>query len=227
MSEFKIQEPLVAEGSDIEAKSLQAIETEAAGYPKFLELDDGQREVVKRQIHATTCFSEVLNNIYFSQNAVPKIKELLADGAAIVVDTNMIKSGLSDFYTSKHSNQVICYVNEPDIYEEAKKLGSTRSYAAVKKAIEEDLDRPLILACGNAPTFLYSAIKTLIESGRRVDNVAILAFPVGFINVVESKEYTRSFMDYYGVEGSIMQGRYGASTLVVSALHAIYRLIGK
>lgn len=225
MSKFVIQEPLVAEGGDIEAKSLQAIETEASTYPKFLELDGEQREVVKRQIHATTCFSEVLNNVYFSQNGVPKIKELLAQGAAIIVDTNMIRSGLSDFYLSKYKNEVICYVNEPQIYEEAKKLGSTRSYAAVKKAIEEDNDRPIILACGNAPTFLYSAIKTLIESGRRLDNVAILAFPVGFINVVESKEYTKSFMEHYGVEGIIMQGRYGASTLVVSALHAMYRLI--
>lgn len=81
------------------------------------------------------------------------------------------------------------------------------------------------MACGNAPTFLYSAIKTIIESGRRLDNVAILAFPVGFINVVESKEYTKSFMEHYGVEGIVMQGRYGASTLVVSTLHAIYRLI--
>lgn len=50
MSEFKIQEPLVAEGSDIEAKSLQAIETEAAGYPKFLELDEGQREIGRAHV---------------------------------------------------------------------------------------------------------------------------------------------------------------------------------
>ena len=83
----------------------------------------------------------------------------------------------------------------------------------------------MILACGNAPTFLYSAINTLIKSSRRMDNVAILAFPVGFVNVVESKEYTRLFMEHYGAQGIVMNGRYGASTLVVSALHAVYRLI--
>lgn len=222
---FKIEEPLVSEGGDIEAKSLEIIEKEAYGYPKFSEFTKEQREVVKRQIHATTCFEQILENIYFSPNAVDKLKSLLETKAAIVVDTNMIKSGLSDFYTSKYQNDVICYVNEESIYDEAKKLGTTRSYAAVKKAIEEDSDRGLILACGNAPTFLYSAINTLIKSGRRMDNVAILAFPVGFVNVVESKEYTRLFMEHYGAQGIVMNGRYGASTLVVSALHAVYRLI--
>ncbi|HRF56095.1 MAG TPA: precorrin-8X methylmutase [Campylobacterales bacterium] len=222
---FKLEEPLIADGKEIGAKSLEIVEKEAYGYPKFSEFTKEQREVIKRQIHTTTCFAQILDNIYFSPNAIEKLKSLLEAKASIVVDTNMIKTGLSDFYTSKHKNSVICYVNEESIYEEAKNLGTTRSYAAVKRAIEEDGERGLILACGNAPTFLYAAINTLIKSGRRMDNVAILAFPVGFVNVTESKEYTRSFMDYYGVEGIVINGGYGASTLVVSALHAIYKLI--
>lgn len=210
---------------EIEKRSLEIIEDEANDYEKFHTFNAEQKEVVKRQIHATTCFEEILDNIWFSPNAVPQIKSLLQDQAAIVVDTNMIKSGLSSYYTEKFGNEVICYVNEPTMYDLAKENGMTRSYMAVKTAIEEDRERPLILACGNAPTFLYSAVKTLVESGRRIDNVAILAFPVGFVNVVESKAYVKSYMEYSGVEGIIMQGRYGASTLVVSALHAIYRLI--
>lgn len=222
---FTLEEPQFRDGTEIEKRSLEIIETEANDYPKFHTFDSEQKEVVKRQIHATTCFEEILENIWFSSDAVPKIKQLLQNQAAIIVDTNMIKSGLSSYYTEKYWNDVICYVNERKMYDLAKESGMTRSYMAVKTAIEEDKERPLILACGNAPTFLYSAVKTLVESGRRIDNVTILAFPVGFVNVVESKEYVKSYMEHAGVEGIIMQGRYGASTLVVSALHAIYRLI--
>ena len=56
-------------------------------------------------------------------------------------------------------------------------------------------------------------------------NVILLLFPVGFVNVVESKEYGKKFMEHFGVEGVILEGRYGASTMVVASLHASYRLI--
>ncbi len=222
---FILQEPTINDGEEIERLSLETIEKEARGYEKFLEFDESQREVIKRQIHATTNFEQVISNIWFSPNAIDKIKELLSIGAVIVVDTNMIKSGLSTHYTQKYGNQIICYVNDADVAISAKEQGVTRSYIAIKKAIEEDLERPLILSCGNAPTFLYSAIRTLIESGRKLDNIAMLGFPVGFVNVVESKEYTKEFLEHFDAQGIIMQGRFGGSTLVVSALHAIYRMI--
>ena len=83
----------------------------------------------------------------------------------------------------------------------------------------------MVLACGNAPTFIYAAINTLIRLKVNLDNVILLLFPVGFVNVVESKEYGREFMEHFGVEGVILEGRYGASTMVVASLHASYRLI--
>ena len=101
---FKVKEPSINIGDEIEKQSLQAIESEAKEYSKFLNFSYEEQEVIKRLIHATTCFDEVIENIYFSDNAISNIQNLLKDGAKIIVDTNMIKSGISDFYLKKYSN---------------------------------------------------------------------------------------------------------------------------
>eukprot|EP01029_Cantina_marsupialis_P010548 TRINITY_DN240049_c0_g2_i1.p1 TRINITY_DN240049_c0_g2~~TRINITY_DN240049_c0_g2_i1.p1 ORF type:complete len:165 (+),score=24.87 TRINITY_DN240049_c0_g2_i1:46-495(+) len=137
----------------------------------------------------------------------------------------MIKVGLSDFYLKQYDNEVVCYINEPFTYEMAEKNKTTRSYAAVVEAIKRHKDEPLVLACGNAPTFIYAAINTLLEQKVDLNNVAFLLFPVGFVNVVESKAYGRKFCDTFDVAGIIMEGRFGSSTMTVATLHAIYKLI--
>lgn len=206
---------------EIEELSLKTIMEEAAAFPGFSAFTPEEQKVVQRMIHATTCFEQIINNIVFTDNAINKIKSLIQSGAVIITDTNMIKAGLSKLYTNKYENQVICYVSNPDIAEEAKQKGVTRTEIAVKKALKDSKDRPVILACGNAPTFLYSALAENIN----VENMALFAMPVGFINVVESKEYALKFMQDYGLEGIVLKGRYGGSPLVVSALHAIYKMI--
>ncbi len=96
---------------------------------------------------------------------------------------------------------------------------------AVVEAIKRHKDTPLILACGNAPTFIYAVIKTLLQEGVDLSKVAILGLPVGFVNVVESKEYLLEFSKHFGVSTIIMNGRFGGSTITVAVLHAIYKLI--
>jgi precorrin-8X/cobalt-precorrin-8 methylmutase len=154
-----------------------------------------------------------------------KLKNLLEQKAKLIVDTNMIRSGLSQFYLDKYENDVICYVNEPEVYEMAKKNKTTRSYAAVELAIKKFKNEPMVLACGNAPTFIYAAINALIKHNINLDNVILLLFPVGFVNVVESKIYGKDFLEHFNAEGIILEGRYGASTMVVAALHSAYKLI--
>jgi precorrin-8X/cobalt-precorrin-8 methylmutase len=222
---FNIKEPAINIGNEISNRSFELVEAEANEYEKFSSYNEEEKDIVIRLIHTTTCFEQILDNIYFSPHATTKLKELLANEAKIIVDTNMIKSGLSDFYLKKYNNEVICYVNEPRVYEMAKNEETTRSYSAVKLAIQENRDKPMILACGNAPTFIYSAIKTLIEEKVDLSNIALLIFPVGFVNVVESKEYAKEFMQHFGVEGVILEGRYGASTMIVASLHSAYKLI--
>lgn len=223
--QFKLQEPPINIGDAISVKSFEMIHEEAKQYEGFEKFDENQRALVERLIHTTTCFEQVIDNIYFSDNAMLKLKDLLQRKAKLIVDTNMIRSGLSDFYLKKYENEVICYVNEPEVFDMAKKNETTRSYAAVELAIQRFKDEPMVLACGNAPTYIYAAINTLIKLKVDLSNVMLLIFPVGFVNVVESKEYAKEFMQHFGCEGIILEGRYGASTMVVASLHAAYRLI--
>ncbi|AXX87233.1 cobalt-precorrin-8 methylmutase [Malaciobacter marinus] len=223
--EFKMEQPPINLGADISNKSFEIINNELKDYEKIDEFTKEQQEVISRLIHTTTCFDEVLNNIYFSKDSIKKVQTLLLNEAKIIVDVNMIKVGLSDFYLKKYDNEVICYINESFTYENAQKNKTTRSYAAVVEAIKRHKDKPLVLVCGNAPTFIYAAINTLIEQKVDLNNVALLLFPVGFVNVVESKAYARKFCDTFNVAGIIMQGRFGSSTMSVATLHAIYKLI--
>jgi len=222
---FEREEPPVAIGADISVRSFETIEAELQDYPKAESFDAEQRAVIARLIHTTTCFDEVLENIYFSPDALGRIQALLGRGAMIIVDVNMIKVGLSQFYLDTYDNEVICYINEPFTYEHAAAHGTTRSYAAVVEAIKRHRDEPMVLVCGNAPTFIYAAINTLLDEGVDLSRVALVLFPVGFVNVVESKAYGRRFSETFDVPAVIMEGRFGSSTMAVATLHATYKLI--
>ncbi len=222
---FIQEEPPINIGADISVRSFEIISDELKKYPKIEDFDSNEIEVISRLIHTSTCFEEVLNNIYFTPNAVPKIQELLKRRAKIIVDVNMIKVGLSEFYLDTYGNEVICYINEPFTYEYAKKNRTTRSYGAVVEAIKRHRDEPMILACGNAPTFIYSAVNTLLNEKVNLKNVAFILFPVGFVNVVEAKDYGKRFCEYYNIPAILMEGRFGSSTMTVATLHATYKLI--
>ncbi len=223
---FEILEPPVTIGADISVRSFETIRRELAeGYPQIARFSPDEQAVIERLIHTTSCFEAVLENIYFTPDAVGRIRGLLQEGARIVLDVNMIRVGLSSFYLETYGNEAVCYVNEPFAFESAKANGTTRSYAAAVEAIRRHRDGPMILACGNAPTFIYAAINTLLSEGVDLSQVALLLFPVGFVNVVESKAYGRKFAEAFDVPAIIMEGRFGGSPQVVATLHAIYKTI--
>ncbi len=222
---FIQEQPPINIGADISVRSFEMIEEELQHYPQAKNFNQEELAVISRLIHTTTCFKEILDNIYFSPNALQRIKGLLEQKAKIIVDVNMIKVGLSQFYLDTYGNEVICYINEPFTYEHAAKNKTTRSYAAVVEAIKRHKDEPMVLVCGNAPTFIYAAINTLLDEGVDLSRVALLLFPVGFVNVLESKEYGKRFSEHFDVPAVIMQGRFGSSTMGVATLHATYKLI--
>lgn len=225
MINFEIKEPLVKDPQEIENLSLKLILEEANNYPEFQRFNSDQQKVIQRMIHTTTCFDNIINNITFTKKATDTLKLFLREGASLLTDTNMIKAGIQKTYTEKFNNNVICYVSEPDIKATAEKEGTTRTVASVKKALGELKNTYTILACGNAPTFLYAVVETLINTHWDFSKILVLAMPVGFVNVIESKEYTYNFMKRANVEGIVLKGRYGGSPLVVSCLHSIYKLL--
>ncbi|MEA2099414.1 MAG: precorrin-8X methylmutase [Campylobacterota bacterium] len=222
---FIQEQPPINIGADISVKSFEMIEDELQDYEKAKEFDKNEIEVISRLIHTSTCFEQVLENIFFTKDAIVRMQKLLKNKAKIIVDVNMIKVGLSSFYLDTYGNEVVCYINEPFTYERAEINKTTRSYAAVVEAIKKHKDEPMILACGNAPTFIYAAINTLLDEGVDLANVAFILFPVGFVNVVESKDYGKRFCQEFNIPAVIMEGRFGSSTMTVATLHATYKLI--
>ena len=82
------------------------------------------------------------------------------------------------------------------------------------KLHERELDGCIFL-CGNAPLALAGVIRMIVEG--RVRPALIVGMPVGFVNVLESKELLR----YVDVPYVMLEGRRGGSPLAVASLHAI------
>ncbi len=163
---------------DIEAESFRIIEKELG--PTSFPPDDFA--VVRRCIHATGDFS-FADNIRFQGDAVAAGIQAIQAGKNILIDVNMGASGISKGLLSTFGGQVICHINEPETAEMAKKNGTTRSDAAIERAMKENIG---IVAVGNAPTALLKAME-LVDQGLFAPDL-IIGAPVGFVNAAESKE---------------------------------------
>ena len=98
----------------------------------------------------------------------------------------------------------------------AKAAGSTRAAAAMHRAAREYPGA--VLAVGNAPTALLT-IADEIESGLRP--ALVIAVPVGFVNVVESKERLFAVCTQYGVPAIAAMGRKGGSNVAAAICNAL------
>ena len=104
-------------------------------------------------------------------------------GATIITDTNMALAGITKPGLAKLGGQALCFMADPAVAAAAKQAGTTRAVAAMHKAAAEYPGA--VLAVGNAPTALLT-IAEKIENGLRP--ALVIGVPVGFVNVVESKE---------------------------------------
>lgn len=164
---------------DIEKRSF-AIITQLLGDTR---LDPENELVIKRVIHTSADFDYV-ENLVFSEHAVQKGIAALRDGCDIVTDTQMAKAGINKTILSKLGGQVHCFMSDPDVAAEAKERGITRAIVSMERAAK--LPKPCIFAIGNAPTALVS-LETLMEADK-LHPALIIGVPVGFVNVIESKE---------------------------------------
>lgn len=193
---------------DIEAESFRII-GELLGDRK---LDPRYEHIIKRCIHTSADF-DYADSLYFSEGAEERIARGIREGAVIVTDTKMAQAGINKIRIGKYGGQVLCYIGDSDVAEEAKSRGLTRSYVSMEKASR--LGRPVIFAIGNAPTALM-AICDLAEVGQ-LDPVAVIGVPVGFVNVEASKErLIRS-----GIPCIVARGRKGGSNIAACIVNAI------
>lgn len=201
--EFQIVLP-----EEIEARSMQMISEELGN----AILDPEQEPVIKRVIHTSADF-EYLHNLVFSENAVAIAKQAIRDGAHIVTDTRMASVGVNAARLAKFGGQVHCFMADADVAAKAKLDGSTRATVCMQKAAE--LDKPVIIAIGNAPTALIELDKLIKE--QKIKPALIIGVPVGFVNVVESKELIMRC----GIPYIVARGRKGGSNVAAAICNAL------
>lgn len=200
---FEIVKPM-----DIEKRSFEII-TEILG-DRVLAPEN--ELVIKRVIHTTADF-DYADNLAFSEGAVAKGIEALRSGCHIVTDTSMAMSGINKTTLGKLGGQVHCYIADPDVAKEAKERGMTRSAVSMEHAAM--LEQPCIFAIGNAPTALI-ALHELVTAGK-IKPALIIGVPVGFVNVVESKEQIMGD----GVPYIVARGRKGGSNVAAAICNAM------
>ncbi len=193
---------------DIEKRSLEIIGQELGN----IRLDPMEEPVIKRVIHTTADF-EYLGNLKFSKDAVRKGMEALNNGATIVTDTQMARAGINKSVLEALGGEVCCFIADEDVAAAAKANGTTRATASMDKAA--DLKQPVIFAIGNAPTALVR-IYELIKEGR-IKPELIIGVPVGFVNVVESKELIMGLDIPY----IVAKGRKGGSNVAAAICNAM------
>ncbi len=193
---------------DIEKRSMEIITSELGGRtwpePEF--------SIVKRCIHTSADF-DYADNLCFSENAANIGVEALKRGAHIVTDTRMAWSGINKKKLESLGGQAHCFMQDEDVAQEAKERGCTRAAICVERGAA--LGVPVIYAIGNAPTALIR-IYELIQEGK-VKPELIIGAPVGFVNVVESKELIMEA----GIPYIVPKGRKGGSNIAATICNAM------
>ena len=198
---------------DIERRSFEII-TEELGDTQLIS---GTEPIVKRCIHTSADF-DYAKNLIFSKGAVQKALDAIRQGASIVTDTQMGKSGINKKRLAKYGGEVFCFMSDEDVAIQAKANGTTRAVASMEKAAK--LNKKLIYAIGNAPTALIHLYEQ-VEKGI-IDPELIIGVPVGFVNVVQSKELILKLEDTPYI---IARGRKGGSNIAACICNALIYML--
>lgn len=195
--------------AEIEKRSFEIITEELGDHP----LIPGTEPIVKRCIHTSADF-DYADHLVFSGQVVEKAMDAIRRGACIVTDTQMAKAGINKAKLAKYGGEVYCFMSDEDVAEAAKKNGTTRASASMDKA--SNLGKEVIFAIGNAPTALVRLYE-LIREGK-IDPELIIAVPVGFVNVVQSKELILSLENTPYI---VARGRKGGSNIAACICNAL------
>ena len=196
---------------EIERRSFEIIQGELP-HP----IDPTLAPVILRVIHTTADF-DYADSLCFSENALERALTAMREGPVIVTDTTMAMAGINKRALGRLGGEVRCFIADPDVAERAAASGTTRSAASMEKAVE--IHRPMILAIGNAPTALVRACE-LIREGRMQPRL-VIGVPVGFVNVVQSKELATTL----DVPWIVARGRKGGSNVAAAICNALIYLL--
>jgi precorrin-8X/cobalt-precorrin-8 methylmutase len=196
---------------EIEQASMSIIERELAALGH--EFDPAVMPVVTRIIHATADF-DFADALAFSPGAIEAGMRALKRGAAVVTDTQMAAAGINKKTVAQYGGAVLCYMSDEDVAREAGERGLTRAVVSMERAA---LHAPeAIFAIGNAPTALLRVCELAAQG--KIDPALVIGAPVGFVNVVESKEAVMKTASFPWI---VARGRKGGSPVAAAIVNAL------
>lgn len=199
---------------DIEEKSFEII-TALLGDRVF---PPGHESIIKRVIH-TTADLEYADNLYISEKALEKAFDAIKGGGHLVTDTQMAAAGIRKGSLARYGGRVINFIGEEDVAREAEARNVTRSSVCMERGAADENNR--IFVVGNAPTALIRLVELMKEG--TVSPALVVGVPVGFVNVVESKNLLKKS----GVPCIITEGRKGGSTVAAAIVNALLIMMEK
>ena len=198
---------------EIEQASMEIIARELGRHRQNGQsIPEDRLPIVMRVIHTTADF-EFAETLVFSDEAVRAGKDALLRGATVVTDTNMAACGINKKFIASHGGAVRCYMADEDVATEARDRTVTRALVSMEHAVR---DTPsAIFAIGNAPTALLRLCELIAEGAARP--ALVVGVPVGFVNVVESKEaLMKTDVPYIAA-----RGRKGGSAIAATVINAL------
>ncbi|MFK5987127.1 MAG: precorrin-8X methylmutase [Pseudomonadota bacterium] len=205
-------EQLTIAGRKIEHASFAIVDQEVGSHNYTQE----QWNIVRRMIHATADF-EFNGLAQFHPQAIAAGIHAIKHGKAIIADVEMITVGLSKPRLKHFGLSTYHFISDDDVIDKAKQEETTRAVQAMRKAAQQGLIDGAIIAIGNAPTALLEIIRLIKEENFKPG--LIIGMPVGFVSAAESKHELSQLED---IPWIITQERKGGTTLVVSAIHALF-----
>lgn len=198
-------------GQEIMIRSFRAIEKELKN--KNIPLD--RKWALLHAIHTTADF-DMENILYADAGAVSTLYRKVAAGEirTIITDVTMVASGIRKGALQRMGIEAKCYLHDERVAALAAGKGITRTQAGIRLAVEEHPDALFVF--GNAPTALME-LCGLIRKGK-ARPAGIVAAPVGFVHVQESKHMIKPFT---GIPKISIEGRKGGSNLAATLVNAI------
>ena len=200
-----------AVGQQIMMQSFRTIESELQRHDYPLD----HKWALLHAIHTTADF-DMEHILYTDPQAVETLYGKVADGSlkTIISDVTMVTSGVRKGALQRLGVEAKCYLSDPRVAEMALSQGITRTQAGIRLAVEEHPDA--LFAFGNAPTALME-LCDLIRKGK-AHPTGIIAAPVGFVHVCESKHMVKTFRN---IPKIIVEGRKGGSNLAATLCNAV------
>lgn len=198
----------IRDGAEIYRRSFAIIRAEA----DLGRFDAVEERVAVRIIHACG-MPEITRDIAMSETFARDARQALRNGAPILCDAKMVANGITRSRLPAQ-NDVVCTLDDPAVPELARKMGNTRSAAAME--LWRDRLAGAVVAIGNAPTSLFRLLEMLDAGAPRP--AAVIGLPVGFVGAMESKEALAADAR---VPFLIVRGRKGGSAMAVAAVNAL------